>query len=66
MYEYKIEADKELADILNAAAKRADMSAEQFILQILNKYLVAVHMIDHEAMAAGYEEMGELNLELSK
>jgi len=66
MYEYKIKADKELNDILIAAAERINMSVEQFILQILNKYLVPMHMIDKEAMAAGYEEMGELNLELSK
>jgi len=66
MHEYKIKVSTELAETLLKAAGGKNMTAEQFILQILNKYLIPPHTIDQEAMARGYEDMGEINIELSK
>lgn len=66
MYQYQINVGKQLNDQLKRVAMDKNMSIEKFIEEILNKYFVPMHTIDQEAMAKGYEEMGKINLELSK
>jgi len=65
MYQYTINVDKELNDLLLNASKNQNMPIEQFVKEILNKYVVPPHIMNEESMAKGYEEMGEINLELS-
>lgn len=66
MCHYNIKVSKELATQLSITAMDKNMSIEELIEEILNKYFVPMHTIDQEEMAKGYEEMGEINLELSK
>jgi disulfide oxidoreductase YuzD len=66
VYEIKINLGKELGDMLEKAAREKNISTENFIKEILNKYFVPLHTIDQEAMAKGYEEMAEINLQLAK
>ncbi|MCL2675875.1 MAG: hypothetical protein FWE84_04750 [Firmicutes bacterium] len=66
MCKYNVNLGKELADALEKSAMERNISIEKFIAEILNKYFVPLHTINREAMAKGYEEMGELNLMLSE
>ena len=51
--------------LLNISTAKS-MDPQQLINEILNRYLTLLHNINYEDMAAGYEAMGQLNLELAK
>jgi len=65
MYQYLINVDKEQSELLQNAAKNQNMTVEQFIKEILNKYVLPPHIMNEESMAKGYEETGEINLDLA-
>lgn len=66
MGEYKIQLDGELESMLTYGAKQRNLSPEDFIVEIINRYLPLTHIINQEEMAKGYAEMSEINLELAK
>ena len=66
MGKYTIIIDGELETMLIEGAKNYGVTAEQFITDIVNRYLPITHKINREEMAAGYLEMAEVNLELAK
>jgi len=66
MGEYKIQIDGELESMLIDGAKKRNTSPEDFIAEIINRYLPLTHIINQEEMAKGYAEMSEINLELAK
>lgn len=66
MGKYIIELDGELEKMLIDKSKSRQMSPEQFIKAIVDNYLPLMHNIDREAMAKGYLEMSEIELEIAK
>lgn len=66
MSKYIIELDGDIEEMLIEYSKSRQMSPEQFIRDIVNRYLPLSHKIDQEAMAKGYLEMAEINLDLAK
>lgn len=62
---YSIEVDEQMENMINNNAKRQSVSAEQFIVQILNKYVIDAHIMDSKQVEDGYKECGEINLELA-
>ena len=66
MSKYIIILDGELENMLIEEAKSRNLSAQQFITEIINKYLPLMHKIDQEEMAEGYRAMAEINLDLAK
>jgi len=66
MYQYLINVDKEMNDLLQDNSTKQNMGIEQYISQILKQFVVSSHILNEESMAKGYEEMGEINLELAK
>lgn len=66
MGKYTIIIDGELETMLIEGAKSREISTEQFITDIVNRYLPLTHKINREEMAAGYLEMADINLELAK
>ena len=66
MGKYFIELNGEIEKMLVEGAKKRNMAPEQFVKDIVNRYLPLAHIIDREQMAAGYVEMSEINLDLAK
>lgn len=66
MSKYIIEIDGELENMLIDSANNHGKSPEQFIVDIVNRYLPLTHIINQEDMAKGYLEMAQINLELAK
>ncbi len=66
MGKYIIELNGEIENMLAEFSAARQMSPEQFIQDIVNRYLPLSHKIDQEAMAKGYSEMSEINSELAK
>ena len=66
MGKYIIIVDGELENMLNEGAKSRNLTAEQFIYDIINRYLPLMHKINQEEMAKGYMDMAEINLDLAK
>ncbi|MCH5164201.1 MAG: hypothetical protein J1F36_04215 [Clostridiales bacterium] len=66
MGKYIIILDGEKENMLIEGAKSRDITAQQFITDIVNRYLPLMHMINREDMAKGYEDMADINLELAK
>ncbi len=66
MSKYIIDLDGELENMLIEGAKSRDISAQQFINDIIKRYLPLMHIINQEDMAEGYRDMAEINLELAK
>ena len=66
MGKYTIILDGEKETMLIEGAKSRSITAEQFITDIINRYLPLMHKINQEEMAKGYGEMAEINLELAK
>lgn len=66
MGKYIIDLDGELENMLIDGAKSRDISAQQFINDIIKRYLPLMHIINQEEMAEGYREMGKINLDLAK
>lgn len=51
---------------LIAAAKERGTTVDRLISDVINKYLMPLHTIDKESMAEGYEDMGEINVNISE
>ncbi len=66
MSKYIIEISGEYEEMLNRFATEKHLSPEQFIEEIVNRYLPLSHKIDQETMAKGYVDMAEINLEIAK
>lgn len=66
MSKYTIILDGELENMLIQGAKNRNISAEQFIVEIIDRYLPPAHIIDREEMAKGYAEMAQINLDIAK
>ncbi|MCL2555721.1 MAG: hypothetical protein FWE03_01705 [Firmicutes bacterium] len=66
MYKLIINVDKEMHNLLLETSKLKNIGIEQFVKEILEQYVVSPHIINEESMAKGYEEMGQINLELAK
>ena len=66
MSKYIIELDGEYEKMLIDGAKSRNISAEQFISDIIDRYLPLMHIINQEDMAEGYRKMAEINLDLAK
>lgn len=66
MSKYIIELDGELNNMLIENAKSRNITAEQFIYDILKRYLPLMHTINQEEMAKGYVDMADINLDLAK
>ena len=65
MKAYEIEINEELNAIIEEGAKRMNLSTERFIAEILNRYAIDPHIMEGEEVKKGYEEMGDINLEIS-
>ncbi len=65
MISYKIEVSEELSELIRSNAERLNISPEKVIEQIINRFLVPLHNINREEMAQGYEQWGDINLELA-
>ena len=66
MGKYIIILNGELENMLIEGAKSRNITAEQFINDIINRYLPLMHNINQEDMAKGYVDMAEINLEIAK
>ncbi len=62
---YQIEISDQLNKILEEAARAMDMSIENFIGKILHRYAIDPHILEQDDVKNAYEEMGDLNLEIS-
>ncbi|MDE7394842.1 MAG: hypothetical protein K2M95_01815 [Clostridiales bacterium] len=62
---YQIEISDSLNDVLEEVARKADMSIESFIGEILNRYAIDPHIMEQDEVNTGYEHMGELHLKIS-
>ena len=66
MSKFIIVLDGEIEQMLLDTAKSKNMSPEEFISQIISRFLPALHNINQEDMAKGYQDMAEINLSLAK
>lgn len=66
MSKYIIEIDGELEKMLIEKSSGRGKTAEQFIKDIIDRYLPLMHKIDQEELAKGYTEMAEINLDIAK
>jgi len=66
MYTYSITLNKEQQDMINKQASNKNLSPQVLLQEIVNKYILLLHNINHEDMAKGYIEMSEINLEFAK
>lgn len=62
---YQIEVDEELNYILEEAARKMDVNIESFITEILNRFAIDPHIMEKEEVKEGYEQTGDINLEIS-
>ena len=62
---YQIEINDELNEILEEASRKMDVNIESFITQILDRFAIDPHIMEQDEVKRGYEEMGEINLEIS-
>ncbi|MDR2201233.1 MAG: hypothetical protein LBP26_00485 [Clostridiales bacterium] len=63
MVKYQIEVNDELNALLEQNARRADVSIERFIQEILNRYVFSPHILESEEVKSAYAECGSVNLE---
>ena len=56
---------EELLALLGESAQKRGISINMLIDEIVNKYFPSPHIMDKEAMAQGYKEMGEINLSIA-
>lgn len=66
MSKFIVLLDGEIEQMLIETAKNKNIPPEEFIAQILSRFLPALHNINQEDMAKGYEEMAQINLSLAK
>lgn len=66
MSKYVIEINGETENMLIQGAKNRNITTEQFITDIVNRYLPDPHIINQEDMAKGYVEMAQINLDIAK
>ena len=62
---YQIEISDALNNVIEEVARKLDMSIENFIGEILNRYAIDPHIMEQDEVKTGYEEMGDLNLKIS-
>ncbi len=62
---YQIEVNDKLNEILEEASKKLDVNIESFIARILDRFAIDPHIMEQDEVKRGYEEMGEINLEIS-
>ena len=62
---YQIEVNDKLNEILEEASKKLDVNIESFIARILDRFAIDPHIMEKDEVKSGYEEMGEINLEIS-
>ena len=56
----------ESEEVLISAAKKRGVTVDKLISDVINKYLPLLHTIDKDGMAKGYEDMGEINVDISE
>ena len=66
MKKYLVEINDDLNYILEEGARKMDASVESFIAEILNRFALDPHIMEQEEVKDGYEQMGDINIKLSK
>lgn len=62
--EYKIEVDSEMEDILSRNAAAAKMSVNNYIAELLKRYVIDAHIMEKsEAWQNGINECAEIELD---
>jgi len=61
----KIEVSKQLHERIQAAAKSAKVSEEEFIKKILKRFSIDSHIMESKEVEEGYKECGDINLEIA-
>lgn len=51
--------------LLDIATQRS-CTVKDLVDEIINKFLPTLHIIDSEAMASGYADMGDININISE
>ncbi len=62
---YKIQISEELNKLIEECAKKMNVSVETFIARVLSRYAIDPHIMENEDVKRGYEDMAEINLEIS-
>lgn len=62
---YQIEIGDELNRILEEAASKMDQNIETFIESLLHRFAIDPHIMEGDDVKNGYEQMGDINLEIS-
>ena len=61
----KVEVSDSLFEKIQKSAAAAKVNDEQFIAEILSRYVIDAHIMESKEVEDGYEECGPLNLEIA-
>lgn len=63
MKSYLIEVSDGMDAVIESNSKAQNISPQDVILQILNRFMVDVHIMEETQMQMGYEEVAQINLD---
>ena len=65
MHRYSIEVSNALKEKIKQNAVAQNISEEEFIAQILSRYVVEAHIMEKSEVKEGYEVCGAMNIEIA-